>query len=120
MITIIIILIIIEKSCFNVEYNNSITIMIHIIIVIIIMIIIILIIIMIVLMIIIIVMILMTMIITIRDGNRRYLHRQMRITFGVIANHFGKVIRQIFVALANNFWLIANHFSNGFAKIRLF
>ena len=51
-----------------------------------------------------------------RVGNMyAVLHRQMRITFGVIANLFGKVIRQIFDT-ANQFWLIANRISNGFAK----
>ena len=42
-------------------------------------------------------------------------HCQMRITFGVIVNHFGSDLPNC-LSTAKHFWPIANHFSNGFAK----
>ena len=37
-------------------------------------------------------------------------HCQIRITFGANANHFGQLIRKVFVVTANQFRLVANHF----------
>ena len=46
-------------------------------------------------------------------------HRQMRITFGVIANHWPTDSQYIWV-LGNHFWPIANHFCKWIRKKTFF
>ena len=43
-------------------------------------------------------------------------HRLMQITFGVIANHFGQLIRNIFGSLRISLGRLRITFVNGFAK----